>query len=76
MSIGQGKIFRIVPGAPEAAPTPLSFPASEQPSAATEDEEIEENTDEAEGENGEEPSQDEAPIEDSNADTGENTLFG
>ena len=54
----------------------MSFPASEQPSAATEDEEIEENTDEAEGENGEEPSQDEAPIEDSNADTGENTLFG
>jgi aldose sugar dehydrogenase len=76
VSIGQGKIFRIVPGAPEAAPTPLSFPASEQPSAATEDEEIEENTDEAEGENGEEPSQDEATIEDSNADTGENTLFG
>jgi aldose sugar dehydrogenase len=38
VSIGQGKIFRIVPGAPEAAPTPLSFPEGEQVPATDEDE--------------------------------------
>jgi glucose/arabinose dehydrogenase len=30
VSIGQGKIFRIVPGAPQTPPTPLSFPGGEQ----------------------------------------------
>src|ERR671914_10993 len=30
VSIGQGKIFRIVPGAPQTAPAPLSFPGGEQ----------------------------------------------
>jgi hypothetical protein len=43
LSIGQGKIFRIVPGAPQVAP-PLSFPEGEQVPAAAEDEEIEANT--------------------------------
>jgi aldose sugar dehydrogenase len=37
VSIGQSKIFRIVPGAPQTPPTPLSFPGGEQ--APTIDEE-------------------------------------
>ncbi len=36
VSIGQGKIFKIVPGAPESPPTPLSFPGGEQVPATDE----------------------------------------
>lgn len=37
VSIGQGKIFRIVPGAPQTPPAPLSFPAGEQVPAPVEE---------------------------------------
>jgi hypothetical protein len=46
VSIGQGKIFKIVPGAPESPPTPLSFPGGEQ--VPTTDEEQVPTTDEEE----------------------------
>ena len=51
VSIGQGKIFRIVPGAPETAPTPLSFPEGEQVPAAVEDEQTDPAAEEDDGEN-------------------------
>jgi hypothetical protein len=38
VSIGQGKIFKIVPGAPESPPTPLSFPGGEQVPTTDEEE--------------------------------------
>ena len=51
VSIGQGKIFRIVPGAPEAAPAPLSFPEGEQVPAVDEDEQTDPAAEEDDGEN-------------------------
>ena len=51
VSIGQGKIFRIIPGAPVAAPTPLSFPEGEQVPPADEDEQTDLAADEDDGAN-------------------------
>jgi hypothetical protein len=39
VSIGQGKIFKIVPGGPQSPPPPLSFPGGEQVPTADEGEE-------------------------------------
>ena len=39
VSIGQGKIFKIVPGGPKSPPPPLSFPGGEQVPTADEGEE-------------------------------------
>jgi hypothetical protein len=39
VSIGQGKIFKIVPGAPESPPPALSFPEGEQVPTTDEEEE-------------------------------------
>jgi hypothetical protein len=38
VSIGQGKIFKIVPGAPESPPAPLSFPGEQVPTTNEEEE--------------------------------------
>jgi hypothetical protein len=38
VSIGQGKIFKIVPGAPESPPPALSFPEGEQVPTTDEEE--------------------------------------
>ena len=46
VSIGQGKIFKIVPGAPESPVTPLSFPGGEQVPATGEEEPVPEAEDE------------------------------
>src|ERR671921_1733961 len=46
VSIGQGMIFKIVPGAPESPATPLSFPGGEQVPATGEEEPVPEAEDE------------------------------
>jgi aldose sugar dehydrogenase len=70
VSIGQGKIFRIVPGAPQTPPTPLSFPGGEQ--APTIDEEPA-----PEAEEEEDFSEDDGIVEEDNGGgDNENSLFG
>jgi aldose sugar dehydrogenase len=75
VSIGQGKIFKIIPGAPQSSPSPLSFPKVEQvPTTDIEEEPVPEEE------------EDEADVDDSDAgqDNGEaggeensvNGLFG
>lgn len=76
VSIGQGKIFRVVPGAPEAAPTPLSFPEGEQVPAADEDEQSDPAADEGDGENGADSSGGEEGDGSDGASSGEDSLFG
>jgi glucose/arabinose dehydrogenase len=46
VSIGQGKIFKIVPGAPDSPAAPLSFPGGEQVPATDEEEPVPEAEDE------------------------------
>jgi hypothetical protein len=66
VSIGQGGIFRIVPGAPESPPPPLSFPNGEQVSTPDQEEEPT-----PQDENGEESSTDQENGEDTGEDTGD-----
>lgn len=74
VSIGQGKIFRIVPGAPQTPPAPLSFPAGEQVPAPVEEPEP---SPEAEDEDEVDSAEDEENIEeDDENDNNENSLFG
>jgi aldose sugar dehydrogenase len=71
VSIGQGKIFRIVPGAPTSPPAPLSFPEGEQVPAVDEQEQTDSAPDEDNGENaGESSGGDEGES------SGGNGLFG
>jgi aldose sugar dehydrogenase len=72
VSIGQGKIFRIVPGAPQTPPAPLSFPAGEQVPAPVEEPEP---APEAEDEDEDDSAEEEENIEedDENDNSG---LFG
>lgn len=78
VSIGQGKIFRIVPGAPESPPAPLSFPSGDQVSTPDQEEEPAPDQEEEpapEDENGE-PSTDQENGEDTGDGSSENNLFG
>jgi hypothetical protein len=70
VSIGQGSIFRIVPGAPESPPAPLSFSGGEQVSAPDQEEEPA-----PDGGNGDEPSADEDGGENTDDGSSENNLF-
>jgi hypothetical protein len=71
VSIGQGKIFRIVSGAPDSPPVPLSSPDGEQ--ASTPDQEEEPAPDD---ENGEESATDQDEEQDTEDGSIENNLFG
>jgi hypothetical protein len=71
VSIGQGKIFRIVPGAPEAPPTPLSFPGGVQTPTIDQ-----EPAPEAEEEEDDSSEDDETVGDDAVGDDSENSLFG
>jgi glucose/arabinose dehydrogenase len=72
VSIGQGKIFRIVPGAPESPPAPLSFSNGEQISTPDQEEEPAPQDD-----NGEESSTDQESTDQENGEgTGEDTEDG
>lgn len=78
VSIGQGKIFRIVPGAPDSPATPLSFPSGDQVSTPDQEEEPVPDQEEEpapEDENGE-PSTDQENGEDTGNGSSENNLFG
>ncbi len=75
VSIGQGKIFRIVPGAPQTPPTPLSFPGGEQVPAPDQEPEPA-----PEAEDVDDSAGDDENIEDDNDDnedgSNEGSLFG
>jgi aldose sugar dehydrogenase len=71
VSIGQGKIFRIVSGAPDSPPAPLGFSNGEQVSTPDQEEEPT-----PEDENGEESSTDQDAGEDTGEGSNENNLFG
>jgi aldose sugar dehydrogenase len=70
VSIGQGKIFRIVSGAPDSPPASLGFPDGEQVSTPDQEEEPA-----PEEENGE-PSTDQDEGQDTEDGSNENNLFG
>ena len=70
VSIGQGSIFRIVSGAPESPPAPLSFSNGEQVSTPDQEEEPT-----PEDQNGEESSTDQDAEEDTGDGSNENNLF-
>jgi hypothetical protein len=77
VSIGQGKIFRIVPGAPDSPPAPLSFPNGDQVSTPDQEEELAPDQEEEpapEDENGE-PSTDQENGDDTGDGSSENNLF-
>jgi aldose sugar dehydrogenase len=74
VSIGQGKIFRIVPGAPQTPPAPLSFPGGEQVPAPVEEPEP---APEAEEEDEDDSAEEEETIEPDNENgNSEDSLFG
>ena len=76
VSIGQGKIFRIIPGAPAAAPTPLSFPEGEQVPPVDENEQTDLDAEEDDGENAGESSGGEEEDGSDGASNGGDDLFG
>jgi aldose sugar dehydrogenase len=76
VSIGQGKIFRIIPGAPAAAPTPLSFPEGEQVPPADEDEQTDLAAEEDDGANAGDSSGGEEEDGSDGASNGGDDLFG
>jgi aldose sugar dehydrogenase len=78
VSIGQGKIFRIVPGAPQTPPAPLSFPGGEQvPAPVPEPEPAPEADDEVEDEDEDDSAEEEENTEEDseNGNNGDG-LFG